>query len=201
MRKLFVLALVLLLATAMGCPAKSKKGGPGSQAGGDMSSTSSTKDGPGGADTGGIDTGADAVDQGKVAISDDTGTGMAQQDDSPAGIFVGGTSPVNDIYFSYDKYDLDDTSKAVLKQLADKLRGSSKVLIEGHCDERGTNEYNIALGDRRAASAKNYLMALGVSSSKIVTLSYGEEKPACTGSTESCWSKNRRDHFIVKDFN
>lgn len=71
-----------------------------------------------------------------------------------------------------------------------------KVIIEGHCDERGTNEYNLGLGDRRANSAKEYLISLGIPSNKIETISYGEEKPICTEQTEDCWAKNRRAHFV-----
>jgi len=73
----------------------------------------------------------------------------------------------------------------------------AKILVEGHTDERGTNEYNLALGDRRANAVKDYLVSLGVSSSRIETISYGEEKPLCMGSDEECWQKNRRAHFVV----
>ena len=71
------------------------------------------------------------------------------------------------------------------------------VLIEGHCDERGTNEYNLALGEKRATAARDYLIARGVASTKIKTLSYGEEKPICTEQNEACYQKNRRAHFVV----
>ncbi len=104
-----------------------------------------------------------------------------------------------DILFDYDKYDIREEGKQTLKAVSDYLRKnvSQKVLIEGHCDERGTSEYNLALGDRRAKSAKDYLVSLGVSSSRINTISYGKEKPVCTTHTEDCWTKNRRDHFVV----
>ena len=69
--------------------------------------------------------------------------------------------------------------------------------IEGHCDERGTNEYNLALGQRRASGAKDYLVSLGVDGGKLVTISYGEERPFCTDSSEECWAKNRRAHFVA----
>ena len=71
------------------------------------------------------------------------------------------------------------------------------VTIEGHCDERGTNEYNLALGDRRADSAKAFLVDLGIAASRLTTISYGEERPLCTQKTEECWAKNRRDHFVL----
>ena len=71
------------------------------------------------------------------------------------------------------------------------------MTIEGHCDARGTNEYNLALGDRRAESAKSFLIDLGIAASRITTISYGEERPVCTMQDEECWSKNRRDNFVV----
>jgi peptidoglycan-associated lipoprotein len=105
---------------------------------------------------------------------------------------------VNDIYFAFDKYDLDDASKATLKGLATTLgKTNAKVIIEGNCDERGTKEYNLALGDKRANAAKQYLVSLGIPSAKLDTTSYGKEKPICTESTEECWAKNRRDHFVL----
>jgi len=104
-----------------------------------------------------------------------------------------------DILFDYDKYDIRDEEKQTLKAVADYLRKntSQKVLIEGHCDDRGTSEYNLGLGDKRAQSAKDYLVSLGVPSSRIDTISYGKEKPLCPEHTEDCWAKNRRDHFVV----
>ena len=73
------------------------------------------------------------------------------------------------------------------------------MLIEGHCDPRGTNEYNLALGDRRAKAAMDYLVGQGVAASRITTISYGEERPVCTEARESCWTQNRRDQFLVKE--
>lgn len=105
-------------------------------------------------------------------------------------------SKLQDIYFEYDKYTLSEEAKARTRGLADLLAKNSslRVTIEGHCDERGTNEYNLALGDRRAKAAKEYLVALGILASRVDVISYGEEKPACTESSEACWAKNRRDH-------
>ncbi len=104
-----------------------------------------------------------------------------------------------DIHFDFDKYDIRPDAKPVLERIATWLlkNQSAKVSIEGHCDERGTNEYNLALGDRRAKAARDYLVALGVSSNRIEVISYGEEKPLCTEKTEECWAKNRRAHFVV----
>jgi peptidoglycan-associated lipoprotein len=104
-----------------------------------------------------------------------------------------------DIHFDFDKYDIRPDAKPILKSIADWLmkNKSADLLIEGHCDERGTNEYNLALGDRRAKAAKDSLIALGIPSGRINIISYGEEKPLCTEQTEECWQKNRRAHFVV----
>lgn len=105
---------------------------------------------------------------------------------------------IQDIHFDFDKYDIRDDAKPVLKEVSAILSRDKniKVIIEGHCDERGTNEYNLGLGDRRANSAKEFLVSLGIPSSKIETISYGKEKPLCIEQTEECWAKNRRAHFV-----
>jgi len=106
---------------------------------------------------------------------------------------------IQDVYFEYDKYDIREDSKVVIKGVAELLTKNQriKVVIEGHCDERGTNEYNLGLGDRRAHAVKNYLMSLGIPSKRIETVSYGEEKPICREANEACWAKNRRAHFVL----
>jgi peptidoglycan-associated lipoprotein len=104
-----------------------------------------------------------------------------------------------DIHFDFDKYSIQDSYTGELKSIAAWMRKHSdaKLSIEGHCDDRGTNEYNLALGDRRAKAVKDYLVSLGVPSSRVETISYGEEKPLCTEQTEECWARNRRAHFVV----
>jgi len=104
-----------------------------------------------------------------------------------------------DIHFDFDRYDIRLDAQPILQKTASWLlkNTSKKILIEGHCDERGTNEYNLALGDRRAKAARDYLTALGVVSDRIEMVSYGEEKPLCTEKTEECWAKNRRAHFVI----
>jgi len=101
------------------------------------------------------------------------------------------------IYFDYDRADLKPEAQATLEKKARFLEANSSysVAIEGHCDERGTNEYNLALGERRADAAKKYLGSLGISGDRITTISYGEEKPVAAGHNESAWSQNRRDEF------
>lgn len=105
-----------------------------------------------------------------------------------------------DIYFDFDKSDLKPETQEVLKSKAEWLRKNpgESVIIEGHCDERGTNEYNLALGDRRAQSAKNFLNDLGIAKSRLTTISYGEERPADPRQNEDAWSKNRRAHFVLE---
>jgi peptidoglycan-associated lipoprotein len=104
------------------------------------------------------------------------------------------------IYFEFDKYVILPEGRDALKRNADWLQQNpgAKVVVEGNCDERGTNEYNMALGQRRADAAAKYLVDLGVAKDRVGTVSFGEEKPICTEKTEECWSKNRRDDFRVK---
>lgn len=107
---------------------------------------------------------------------------------------------LKDINFDFDKYNIRSGDAKVLDENAKWLKSHEDqlVLIEGHCDERGTNEYNLALGERRAKSTMNYLVSQGVQASRITIISYGEERPLCTEKNEACWSKNRRAHFLVK---
>ena len=104
-----------------------------------------------------------------------------------------------DIYFDFDKSNLKPAAQESLLRKAEWLLENSDVTvtIEGHCDERGTNEYNLALGDRRAESAKAFLLNLGVPASRLTTISYGEERPVCFDRDEECWAKNRRGHFVI----
>lgn len=106
---------------------------------------------------------------------------------------------LKDIYFDFDKYDIRPGDAKILDSNATWLKGNNNlVLIEGHCDERGTNEYNLALGERRAKATMNYLVSQGVQAGRITIISYGEERPICTEHNEACWAKNRRAHFLTK---
>ena len=107
---------------------------------------------------------------------------------------------IKDIYFDFDKSNIRPDAREVLKTNADWFLKNSNVsiIIEGHCDERGTAEYNMALGQRRAEEAKKYLVNLGVKESTLKTISYGKERPVDQGHDEEAWAKNRRDHFVVK---
>jgi peptidoglycan-associated lipoprotein len=106
---------------------------------------------------------------------------------------------LKDIHFKFDQYDLDKDSRMILNENAEFLKSNQDLHIEiqGHSDERGTNNYNIALGERRAHSTKKYLVSQGVDSSNVNVISYGEEKPFCFSSDETCWFQNRRAHFMV----
>jgi peptidoglycan-associated lipoprotein len=103
------------------------------------------------------------------------------------------------IYFDTDKFDIDSQDAAALRSQAQYLMQYPQIraTIEGHCDERGTREYNLALGERRANAAKNYLVSLGVPAARLSTISYGKERPVATGSNESAWAQNRRAVTLV----
>jgi peptidoglycan-associated lipoprotein len=106
---------------------------------------------------------------------------------------------LKDIHFDFDRYDIRPVDAEILKENAALLMKYPKVKIqvEGHCDERGTTDYNLALGERRANAAKKYLLSLGISSDRISSISYGEEKPLDAGHDEEAWFKNRRGHFVI----
>jgi len=105
---------------------------------------------------------------------------------------------VRDAYFDFNKADIRADAREALSKTADFLKNypQIKVTIEGHCDERGSTEYNLALGDRRGNAAKQYLVSLGVSADRLSVVSFGKEKPFCTESNEACWQQNRRGHFV-----
>lgn len=110
-------------------------------------------------------------------------------------------SSLQDAYYDYDKSDIREDARAALTKDAEALKSiiqefpSAVITVEGHCDERGSAEYNLGLGDRRSTSAKDFLVQLGVPADKLKTISYGKERPVCTESNEECWQRNRRAHF------
>ncbi len=110
-----------------------------------------------------------------------------------------GSSPLKDVFFDFDRYDLSADARGVLRNNAEWLKSnpSARVDIEGHCDERGTNEYNLALGAKRAQAAKDYLVSLGIAPARLTTTSYGEETPVCQAHSEDCWRQNRRARFVI----
>ncbi len=108
-------------------------------------------------------------------------------------------SGLDDVFFDFDQYSIRDDAVPVLEKDAELLKSAYKdsgVLVEGHCDERGTREYNLELGKRRAQAVKDYLVDLGIEESRIQIVSYGKERPFCKESEPSCWKQNRRGHFV-----
>jgi peptidoglycan-associated lipoprotein len=107
--------------------------------------------------------------------------------------------PLADVYFDLDQSSIRDEARAALSTNADWLKRwtNTRISIEGHCDERGTAEYNLGLGERRANAVRSYLVELGVPGDRVVVVSKGKESPFCTESNEDCWQQNRRGHFII----
>jgi len=130
-------------------------------------------------------------------------TDMAAREQAASGAAMEGAAKVEatfgDINFDFDKYSLRPEARDILKGHAAWIAKNKdyKMVIEGHCDERGTTEYNLALGERRAAEAMKYLVGLGVDAKRMKTISYGKEMPLDPGHTEEAWAKNRRDHFVL----
>lgn len=110
------------------------------------------------------------------------------------------SSPLQDVYFDFDSYDLRADARDALKTNGQWLKANpaAQIQIEGHCDERGTSEYNLALGSKRAQSVKDYLVTLGTDAGRISTISYGSELPVCKEHSEDCWQKNRRVKFVIQ---
>ena len=118
----------------------------------------------------------------------------------PAAAAVPAPSPLKDVFFNFDKSTIRDDQKAALNDNVGWLKGNTgaKLLIEGHCDERGTAEYNLALGERRAKTVKDYLVGAGIAADRLSTISYGKERPFVLGHDESAWKWNRRGHFVLQ---
>ena len=141
--------------------------------------------------------------EGKPPITDNTGTGnQGGEGNTGGGDEVVPTNPLDfvTIYFDFDKYNLRDDAKSGLANNFEvmKERQDARIQIEGHCDERGTVEYNLALGEKRARAAMEYLASLGISRDRMSVISYGKERPAMMGSSEEAWARNRRAEFITK---
>ena len=145
--------------------------------------------------TGETDAEKAAREKAAAKAQSDEGKASAEKT-APAGPLAG----LEFVYFDYDKYAVKADSRDTLKKLYDKLSATPtiKILIEGNCDERGTVEYNLALGERRAKAAMKYLVDMGIKEDRLSTLSNGKEKPVATGSNEEAWAKNRNAHFIIK---
>lgn len=127
-------------------------------------------------------------------VEDDTETAVTDTEVDTEPIPV-----MSDIFFDFDKSNLTSEAKRILEENARQLQDarSTTITVEGHCDERGTNSYNLALGERRAKAARDYLRSLGIAASRVKTVSMGEERPFDSGHTEAAWAKNRRAHFVI----
>jgi peptidoglycan-associated lipoprotein len=182
MKKVLTVFLVLLAFVVLGCAQKKVVQPPAAE---EMAQKAPEK----GAEEVTTETKeSEAVGQEMAKVESETMEGKAKM----------GAPAFEDIHFDFDKYNITEQDKPTLRGLADWLvNNSAKVLVEGYCDDRGTNEYNLALGDRRAESVKDFLVASGVPGKRIETVSYGEGKPLCTEQTESCWARNRRAHFVI----
>jgi peptidoglycan-associated lipoprotein len=136
---------------------------------------------------------------GQEGMSSTSGSSLSQFQKGQLG--SGEQGPLSDIHFDYNDYTVRPEDTQILHSNADWLQknSNSHVQIEGHCDERGSEEYNIALGAKRAQAAKDYLQTLGIAGDRMSTISYGKELPLCTEHTEDCWAENRRDHFALTE--
>ena len=169
-----MVAAAMMLAMVAGC--SSKQSGAGAGAGG--------PGGPGGIGENGLGpNGSSSLNRFQKGTLDANGQG-----------------PLSDIHFDYNDYSVRAQDGEILKSNADWITKNSgtRVQIEGHCDDRGSEEYNIALGAKRAQAAKDYLETLGIAADRMSTISYGKELPVCTEETDECWAQNRRDHFVVQ---
>ena len=132
-------------------------------------------------------------------------TGIGEKDSASSldalrsGQSTASSGPLKDVLFAFDRAELSEAARGTLKANAEWLKknAAARVQIEGHCDERGTEDYNMALGAKRAQAAMDYLNTLGIDGKRLSTISYGEEIPACRESTEDCWAKNRRARFVI----
>jgi len=138
--------------------------------------------------------GRESLDTGDII-----GMGTDSLSDSDLGALGRNEPDLKDVHFAFDRYDLTITAQTLLRENAEWLRSNTgaQIIVEGHCDERGSNEYNLALGERRAEAVKNYLVSLGISETRLRAISYGEEMPLDPASNEAAWAKNRRGHLLV----
>jgi peptidoglycan-associated lipoprotein len=223
-----VLALFAASVVLTGCPKKPAPQagtGPGGGAGPTVSGGAGS--GAGGAGAGGTGAGGGAIGSGPGSAGGTgaggtgAGGGAAGAGGAGGGTGAGGgaagatgttipslpspkefveSAALRDVYFDFDRYDVRAGDKGTLDENAKWLKTNqgALLLIEGHADERGTNEYNLALGERRAKATRDYLVSVGIDAGRITVISYGEERPTCTEKAEPCWTKNRRAHFLVK---
>jgi peptidoglycan-associated lipoprotein len=181
--RVFYLFLALIFLGLTGCPPTSRPQSQGAATGAGTGAGAGAGSGQAGQGRGGAGAGP----------SERSSLEALRQGEKP-----GSSGPLKEIYFDYDRYDVRADAREALKTNAEWLKSNPqvRVQIEGHADERGTNEYNLALGAKRAQAAKDYLVTLGIVESRLTTISYGEEVPVCKEQTEDCWQKNRRARFV-----
>ena len=160
--------------------------------------TDSAASGAAGARQPGGDQRAGEGQRGKTGESDADKSSLKQLQEGKS-TATAASGPLKDVFFEFDRYDLTSDARTILRANADWLKSNSstRVEIEGHCDERGTNEYNLALGAKRAQAAREFLSTLGIPADRLSTISYGEEIPVCREQSESCWKQNRRARFVI----
>jgi len=188
-----VLALLVAVVLAAGCSKKQTVKTEGGPAPGDSAAAApagEVKETP--ITEGTVPPGARAPGEKPAVVAKSAEAGVAVTEEKP--------SQFSDVLFDFDKADLTDEGKKICQAVAESVRRSpkAKLQIEGHCDERGTAEYNLALGERRATAVRNYLVSLGVPKEALGTVSFGKERPVDPGHTEAAWAKNRRAHFVLK---
>jgi peptidoglycan-associated lipoprotein len=178
----------MLLTFVLGCPKKKPATPPDDTINVDTTTVQSP------------DAPATEVDQpAEPAVADDTEDPFLSEDMQVVNDEMKRRGFASDVYFQYDESELSDEARDQLARNADLVKGQPQfqLTVEGHADSRGTNEYNLALGERRANAVRSYLTSLGVGAERLRTISYGEERPVCTEEDESCWSQNRRGHMVV----
>ena len=192
MRILFTVGVLVGSLALLGCPKRPEvtQAGPGAV-------------GPGAAVAPGAPGAAPGVRPGETPVTRPSAPAETPVTPAPAVPGAPGAvpaaSPLKDVFFDFDKSAIRDDQKAALNDNVGwlKVNGQAKITIEGHCDERGTAEYNLGLGERRAKAVKDYLVAAGVAADRVATISYGKERPFVLGHDESAWKWNRRGHFMI----
>lgn len=199
---LFAAIIMVASAALYGCPKQPEvaRGGPAMVGPGPSGSSSSAWVPPGAA---GSKPGGEVPVVRPTAPTETPIAGVPAISSSPlpaGAAAAGGASPLKDIFFEYDRALIGDDQKAVLNENARwlKVNAAARIVIEGHCDERGSAEYNLGLGDRRAKAVRDYLILAGIAANRIGTISFGKERPFVVGHDENAWKQNRRVHFAVQ---
>ncbi len=187
MHILFVVGVLAGSLALMGCPKRPEVGQAGPGAVGPSAATAPAPAAPA------------APKAQETPVTRPTPPAVTPVAPAPPAATAAAASPLKDVFFDFDKSSIKDDQKAALNDDIAWLKGnpSAKVTLEGHCDERGTVEYNLALGERRAKATKDYLIAAGIAADRVSTISYGKERPFVLGHDESAWKWNRRSHFVL----